>query len=139
VFLAAVITSHAQQFALESFTVDSGGGTSSGGGFTLIGTIGQADAAQPIAGGAFVFTGGFWGVVVAVPTLGAPELAITRNQNGSVTVSWASPSEAFALQRCDQLADGGWPPAPEPVADDGVRKSVTVAAPAGLRFYRLAQ
>ena len=46
-------------FDLTWFTVDGGGGTSSGGGFVLSGTIGQPDAGD-LAGGDFVLSGGFW-------------------------------------------------------------------------------
>ena len=41
-------------------TLDSGGGTSTGGGFILTGTIGQADAGTATGGG-FDLLGGFWG------------------------------------------------------------------------------
>ena len=40
-------------------TIDGGGGTSSGGVFTLRGTIGQADAGE-MTGVDYVLTGGFW-------------------------------------------------------------------------------
>lgn len=41
-------------------SIDAGGGTSSGGGFTLIGTIGQPDAGAMTSGG-FDVLGGLWG------------------------------------------------------------------------------
>ncbi|HRQ65797.1 MAG TPA: hypothetical protein PKZ76_13200 [Xanthomonadaceae bacterium] len=43
--------------------IAAGGGRSSGGAFSIRGTIGQADAdpLQPSSGGAFAITGGFWG------------------------------------------------------------------------------
>jgi len=47
-------------FNLPWSTVDGGGGASSGGAFTLIGSIGQPDAGAPMSGGAFALTGGFW-------------------------------------------------------------------------------
>lgn len=49
-------------------TIDGGGGTSSGGSFTLQGTIGQPDAGT-MAGGSFSISGGFWsqGVNAACP------------------------------------------------------------------------
>src|SRR5688572_28809517 len=40
-------------------TIDGGGGTSSGGGFTLSGSIGQPDAGT-MSGGGFTLSGGFW-------------------------------------------------------------------------------
>ncbi len=46
-------------FDLTWFTVDGGGGTSSGGGFVLSGTIGQPDAGE-MSGGGFTLLGGFW-------------------------------------------------------------------------------
>ncbi len=40
-------------------TIDNGGSESSGNGYTLVGTIGQPDAAMLSSGG-FTLTGGFW-------------------------------------------------------------------------------
>jgi len=48
-------------FSLLWWTVDSGGGTSSGTGYKLSGTIGQPDAGT-LSGGVFKLKGGFWGV-----------------------------------------------------------------------------
>lgn len=46
------------------FTVDAGGGVMAGNGFVLTGTVGQMDAAQPMAGGSpgneLSFSAGFW-------------------------------------------------------------------------------
>lgn len=48
-------------FEITSSTIDSGGGTSVGGQFSLSGTIGQPDATSKISsGGDFVLAGGFW-------------------------------------------------------------------------------
>ena len=49
----------AQSFDLSWYTVDGGGGTSTGGGFELSGTIGQPDAGA-MSGGDFTLEGGFW-------------------------------------------------------------------------------
>ena len=50
----------AAQFALDWFTIDGGGAMqSSGGAYTLGGTIGQPDAG-PMSGGNFELGGGFW-------------------------------------------------------------------------------
>ena len=49
------------EYAIAKFTVDGGGGTSSGGVYSLTGTIGQFDASvQKHTGGNFVVSGGFW-------------------------------------------------------------------------------
>ncbi len=47
-------------FGINWWTVDGGGGMSStGGGYSLSGTIGQPDAGQ-MSGGGYVLAGGFW-------------------------------------------------------------------------------
>jgi hypothetical protein len=51
--------------AINWYTIDGGGGTSTGGNFTLSGTIGQPDAGPVMAGGNFTLSGGFWAGVGA--------------------------------------------------------------------------
>ena len=59
--LSAGSAAVAQPFAINWYTIDGGGGTSTGGTFTLSGTIGQPDAsATPMTGGTFSLSGGFW-------------------------------------------------------------------------------
>ena len=48
------------------WTIDAGGGTSTGGSFTLSGTIGQFDASTAMAGGSFRLVGGFWGGLASI-------------------------------------------------------------------------
>ena len=48
------------QFSIDWHTVDGGGGISTGGLYTLRGTIGQPDAGYLIPGGKYILTGGFW-------------------------------------------------------------------------------
>jgi len=47
-------------YSLNKSTIASGGGQSSGGDFTLNGTMGQVDASNSISGGDFSLAGGFW-------------------------------------------------------------------------------
>jgi hypothetical protein len=54
------------QFQIDWYTIDGGGGSSAGGGFSLTGTIGQHDAGAA-AGGAFECGGGFWGGSAVAP------------------------------------------------------------------------
>jgi hypothetical protein len=68
--LLVVSTALAQigSFDLSWFTVDGGGGGSSGGPYTLGGTIGQPDAGT-LSGGSYTLVGGFWGGAAAeLPT-----------------------------------------------------------------------
>ncbi len=60
VSLAAAAPAHAQPYAICWWSVDGGGGTSTGGIYSLSGTIGQPDAGAAMSGGIFTVTGGFW-------------------------------------------------------------------------------
>ncbi len=56
------------QYAIDSYTIDAGGGYSMGGDFELEGTIGQPDAGPTggsMIGGDFSLTGGFWAPTAA--------------------------------------------------------------------------
>ncbi len=56
---AAALAPQGPSFDLSWQTVDSGGGTSTGGGFELDGAIGHPDAGV-MSGGTFTLSGGFW-------------------------------------------------------------------------------
>ena len=57
----ALAQSSGGNFEITNWTIDNGGGTSSGGQFTVTGTIGQPDANPQIStGGTFSVAGGFW-------------------------------------------------------------------------------
>lgn len=59
------------QFDLSWHTIDGGGGASSGGPYSISGTVGQADAnsaAAPMSGGSFEIVGGFWTVALDICT-----------------------------------------------------------------------
>ena len=50
-------------FEISEWTLDGGGGQSTGGPFVVDGTLGQPDASPPMSGGGFEVVGGFWGAV----------------------------------------------------------------------------
>lgn len=126
----------AQNYSISWYTIDGGGGTSTGGAYSVSGTIGQPDAGT-LSGGPYAITGGFWGIAVAVPTEGAPELKIVYS-GANVVISWPSPSTGFKLQENVNLAaPDTWGAVGLSVVDDGTTKSVTLPAPVGTRFFRL--
>src|SRR5256885_14185661 len=94
--LGAAASAPAQSYSIDWFTIDGGGGTSSGGPYTLSGTIGQPDAGT-MSGGNFTLDGGFWGGVFAVQQVGAPTLHIVRN-GPDVVISWSPATPGFVLQ-----------------------------------------
>jgi len=125
------------QYSLDWYTIDGGGGTSTGGVYQVSGTSGQPDAGQ-MSGGNFSLTGGFWSLIAVVQTPGAPLLTITLNhQLSTITVSWPSPSTDWKLQQNSNLLTGSWVDSGLAVSDDGTNKSVTISSPAGNLFFRL--
>jgi len=58
--LSSVVSAQTgDSYDLSWYTIDGGGGRSTGGSFTLEGTVGQPDAGT-MAGGDFILAGGFW-------------------------------------------------------------------------------
>jgi hypothetical protein len=127
----------AQSYSLEWFTVDGGGGTSTGGGYSLSGTIGQPDAGGAMTGGNFTLTGGFWSFLSVVQTPGAPALNIALTTTNTALIWWPSPSSGWTLLQNTNLATTNWVAAPETVQDNGSIKFIIVNPPTAQRFYRL--
>src|SRR6059036_3754082 len=119
----------AQQYKIDWFTIDGGGGTSSGGPYTLSGTIGQPDAGR-LAGGSFVLEGGFWGGAFAVQQVGAPTLFIQRT-GGNVRISWNPDTPGFVLQESMSLSSPSWSNV------GGGFNGVVLPASSQTKFYRL--
>jgi hypothetical protein len=136
--LAASVT-WGQNYAISWFTVDGGGGTSTGGVYAVTGTIGQPDAGR-MAGGSFALEGGFWGVVGAIQTPGGPLLSVLRT-NSNVLVSWPAPATGWTLGQTNQLTGlpGAWPPVAFPYVTNAGLISVTVPTTGGHQFFRLQQ
>ena len=128
------------QYSIDWFTIDGGGGTSTGGVYSVSGTIGQPDAGV-MANGNYTLVGGFWGIVAAVQTPGAPLLTVVRS-GSDVKVSWPFPSTDFVLQSTTGLATppmatiwGNFTvPAAVHTGNDWV---VTIPLPPGNRYFRL--
>lgn len=126
----------AQSYSIDWFTIDGGGGTSTGGVYSVSGTIGQPDAGH-MSGGNFTLDGGFWGIVAAVQTPGSPLLRIVLTATNTVVVAWPFPSTTFSLQQNTAPNAGSWGPVTNVVNLVGSENQVIVAPPAGNHFYRL--
>ncbi len=126
------------QYSIDWYKVAGGGGTSTGGIYSVSGTIGQADAGT-MTGGNYSLTGGFWSIIAAVQTPGAPFLAVRYTATNTVVVSWPSSSTGFSLQQTPDLTTPKWASPPQAVADDGTTKSIVVNPPLGSRYYRLVK
>ena len=126
----------AQNYSIDWFKVSGGGGTSTGGVYSVSGTIGQHDAGGPMTGGSYSLTGGFW-ALYAVQTPGAPVLTIKLTTTNTAQIYWPSPSTGFNLQVNTNLATANWVTPAESVTDNGTIKYIIVNPPTGNRFYRL--
>ena len=127
----------AQNYAINWHTVGGGGGTSSGGIYSLSGTIGQPEAGI-LTGAAFELVGGFWSVLSSVQSPILPVLTVFVTTNDTVVVAWpSSASSSIALQECGDLSAPNWVSPSQPIIDDGITKSVMIDAPVGSLFFRL--
>jgi hypothetical protein len=132
-FLVLTCTSFAQNYSIDWFTIDGGGGTSTGGVYSLSGTIGQPDAGT-LSGGNYSLIGGFWGAVIPVQQVGSPTLFIENLFNGSVRVTWVPNTPGFVLQEAGSLAPTpiGWVDAPATYTN-----GATIPASLQTRFFKL--
>jgi hypothetical protein len=138
VLILCSLAARAQNYSIDWFTIDGGGGTSTGGVYSISGTIGQPDAGR-LSGGNFTLDGGFWGIIAAVQSVGTPRLTIQLTATNTVMVSWLSPSTGFNLQQNNDLTTTTWVTPSESVTDNGTIKFIIVNPPVGNRFYRLSK
>ena len=121
-----------QPFSISWFTFDGGGGTSTGGVYSVSGTIGQPDASlTPMTGANYSLVGGFW-TIYAVQTPGAPKLTIVPAGPGLATISWAPATPGFVLQESLLISPTTWNNSPS-----GATNPITVPATLASKFYRL--
>lgn len=127
----------AQNYSIPWFKISGGGGTSSGGPFTLVGTIGQPDASMTMSGGNFSVSGGFWSLIAAVQVTGSPTMTITITGPGTAVISWPASSTGFQLQQNSALGTGTWSNVNSPVTVVGNQNQVTIPTQPGNSFFRL--
>jgi hypothetical protein len=138
--MAAPCAVPAQSFSVNWFTIDGGGGVSTGGVYALSGTIGQPDASGPLTGGSFTLIGGFWGLSSVAQTPGAPPLSIEYLGGGLARIYWPRPADGFLLEAAPAFAS---PPAamawnPTPLSYQTNATQISVTAPAtGRQVFRL--
>ena len=126
----------AQSYSIDWFTIDGGGGTSTGGVYAVSGTIDQPDAGT-MSGSNYSIDGSFWGIIAAIQTPGAPILTITRSNNFAI-VSWPDTGTAFRLENNNNLSiTNGRATAPQTRSTNAGIISITAPASSGNNFYRL--
>jgi hypothetical protein len=120
------------QYAIAWSTIDGGGGTSTGGVYSVRGTIGQPDAGPTMTNGQYSVTGGFWALPTAVQTPDAPVLTIAPATPGNATISWAPNTPGFVLQETWNLSPANWTN-----SLSGATNPIVVPAAVPAKFYRL--
>jgi len=131
-FLALCFSALAQ-YAINWSTIDGGGGTSTGGVYSVSGTIGQPDAGGPMTNGQYSVTGGFW-AFQAIQTPGAPLLSIAPTGSNQATISWNPDSPGWVLQETLSLSPTNWIN-----SASGTNNPAVVPATLPTKFYRLHQ
>ena len=122
-----------QSYSIDWYKVSGGGGTSTGGVYSVSGTMGQPDASGAMTGGTYSLTGGYW-AIYAVQTAGAPTLTIAHAGNQAI-VSWSPSVTGWTLQTNINLATPAW----GNYLGTIVNNTVTNSPPKGSLFFRLKQ
>lgn len=134
--IGSALSANAQSYSMNWSKIAGGGGTSGGGTYQLNATIGQPDASGVMNGGNYSLTGGFWGLVSAVQTPGAPTLYISSSGN-TVTVYWQNESGCTLQQNGNCPDRSGWTACPcSPTTSNGTNY-VTMSCTGGNLFFRL--
>ena len=132
------LRTNAQSYSIDSFTISGGGGTSTGGAYSVTGAIGQPDASSAMTGGKYTVEGGFSIIIAAIQTPGAPLLTVKRVGN-TVEISWATTNASgFLLEETGSLAGIiNWANVSASATVVNNENVVTVPASTGYRFFRL--
>jgi hypothetical protein len=128
-------TSAHAQFSIAAHSINGGGGTSTGGIYSVSGTMGRADATvTPPTNGQYTVIGGFWVFPQAVQTVGAPMLTIAPAAPGYAAISWTPNTPGFILQETWRVSPANWTNSPSASTNP-----VTIPTDATAKFFRLRQ
>jgi hypothetical protein len=127
----------AQNDAIDWRQIAGGGGTSTGGAYSVTGTIGQFGASMALIGGNFSLTGGFWSLTADVQNTNAPSLFID-DTGGNLIIHWQAQT-GWVLQENRSLSQPtGWTNSFGLVTVNGISFH-GVANPPSALFFRLKQ
>lgn len=126
----------AQSYSVDWYKIAGGGGTSTGGVYSVSGTIGQPDASGAMSAGNYSITGGFWSLINVVQTPGAPTLYISHSGN-TVTVYWQD-RPGWNLVQGSSLSTpvANWSPSSSPTLTGGTNY-LNIPNPTASQFFWL--
>ena len=96
-----------QQYSIGWHKIAGGGGASSGGVYSVNGTIGQPDAGS-MSGEGYSLEGGFWSVVAGGQASGAPPLTVQQTSTNTIVITWPATAGNWVLQESATGAAGTW-------------------------------
>ena len=125
------------QTVITDWTIDSGGGRSTGGVHVVTGSVGQpAGGLQRSA--SYQLAGGYFGLVAVVPTESAPTLRLVPTAR-EVILAWPITARGFQLEQTPDLARPDWSAVSTPAAVVGAEYQVRLPWQTGDRYFRLRQ
>jgi len=130
----ALSTTRVQSYSIDWSTLDGGGGASTGGVYSVSGTLGQPDAGSSMTNGQYSVTGGFWAWPTLVQMPGTPRLQWTNAAPGFAALWWTPPTPGYVLQSTTNLSPANWANAPS-----GTNNPAPVPTVGAARFYRLVK
>lgn len=137
-FFLLTASAGAQNYSITSFTVDGGGGASSGGAYAVTGAIAQPDANTASTGGVYAISGGFFSQYIALQQTGAPLLIIRGVAGGNVQVVWGANVPGWVLQsNSADLAPVSWQDVVVPPTVSGAEQLHQFTAAGGRVFFHL--
>ena len=128
---------NAQTYSIDWDQVASGGGTSTGGAYSVAGTIGQPDAGLTLSGGGYSLIGGFWSLVSGLEKATPPTLFIILGAH-DVTVYWQAQNGWILQENTDLNAVKGWMNSSGVTTVNGVSFH-SVVNPTSAIFFRLTR
>jgi hypothetical protein len=131
--LLAFAPVQAEPFSIEPVTFYPSG-ASSGGAYSLAGTMGQPDAGNLAADG-FNLAGGFWAMVDSPDT---SVLHALREGDHGVVITWPASLNGVELQQNSVLSTNNWSTFPGPVETTNGENRAILSPALGNRFFRLA-
>jgi hypothetical protein len=138
--ITSCLGASAQQYTLDWHRTGVSGGQSTGGTYSLSGTLGQPFATA-LSGGNYALDS-FWRIDPPfVPPPTAPELVVTLVQN-TVVLSWPRTATGFILEQASALpcAANSWSPVPaNSYQTKDANLQVVLPVTPGSKYYRLHQ
>lgn len=134
----------AQGYSNDVFTIAGGGGTVTGGAYSISGAVGQPDGNLVLSGGGFSITGGFWSIVGTVAPAAPPLLVSAVEKIGNdLRLGFTSVAgKNYTIQSCGDLSSAAWTDRPgvsTPGTGGTIQVTLTNAFDQPRQFYRVKQ